>query len=871
MKRIYNIVLAFAALTLAAVSCAPEEVKHEAGQPDVDGCYGVFFPKQDATGDKVFAPTDPTVATFKVGRTVSDGEITVPVVVEATRGENDEEIFEIEDIVFADGQAETTFDVNFPNAKEGTQYSLKISVVDPAYVSTYTSAATSMDFSVLRVVYQYLMNEAGTEKTKVTFTQKWWGEVHTAYIKFYEVDGARYCTTESDPYFYDSEPTTPCYGFWSTGEAQGEGEISFVWYTPDFEYTPADDSEVGDYGADVVKGKNGGYKVLRTMEDGSQFQGLQMEPCHLYNYQGNASNPVYALDYYHYWMACGYTEAELGTWFWSYLTNDGCPITGGYPLCYYDGHGGFYFNFKYFIPSLNGGFSADAYDVVGIAEGYTRVDYSLEAKAGYTDKGAVPVSFIAGADVANIAYEVYEGTLTANQAKGKANEIAADSNAKKVDMEKKGLSISLEASGTYTLVAISLDKDGKYTEKFAYLTFEYATAEDDEAKAVELLVGTEDVSSRYASKGFDTTNSFGAYFCGTGVTELHYAVVLSSKFKDAATSYYALVKSGVKGVTVLNSDAAMTALNTASGISDVFSGLSELTAYTVVVWATNGVKELYTTAEYTTTGIPADWKEVSKGTFVYGTGSFFCDYDKEKKENIPAYDPNLTLYNDANHTDRYKIGSAYIGIDFKFSVNEDGTIVVPNTFSGYHYSKYDCDINIVDMTLMYSEDNLNYYDDSFENYGGSHFDVAKNYIEFDVAYWSDLTAYGYPVYDWCYGSDYFVLDEGWDDFIKWFAPEEEGEDKDAGITIDDWTTEESGNFNIDDWTVETNPNVNIGDWTVEEAGLNNPYIVPATGLDNHHEISVAKCAIKDIDARNVKVKGASKKKNIGELSFGFGR
>ena len=57
MKTLKNFTYALIALCCGfAVSCS-QDTTHEAGAPEVDGCFGVYFPEQDNTGDIEIDPT----------------------------------------------------------------------------------------------------------------------------------------------------------------------------------------------------------------------------------------------------------------------------------------------------------------------------------------------------------------------------------------------------------------------------------------------------------------------------------------------------------------------------------------------------------------------------------------------------------------------------------------------------------------------------------------------------------------------------------------------------------------------------------------------------------------------------------------------
>lgn len=107
-------ILALAAfLPLVMVSCTPQE-EYTPGQPDVEGCFEVHFPSQNATSRTfTLEPQDNRRVRISVSRVVPDGDITVPFEVTG------DDIFEVEDIKFEDGQENASFYVNFPTAERG--------------------------------------------------------------------------------------------------------------------------------------------------------------------------------------------------------------------------------------------------------------------------------------------------------------------------------------------------------------------------------------------------------------------------------------------------------------------------------------------------------------------------------------------------------------------------------------------------------------------------------------------------------------------------------------------------------------------------------------------------------------------------------
>ena len=141
MKNIFKYTLSFLAMSALMLSCAKEE-EHQPGEPEVDGCYGVYFPAQET--DLVLDPAEPTKATIAVMRTVTSGSITVPITVSDTSG-----LFTVSELRFEDGQSESSIDLTFDKIGVGISYGLNFEITDPQYASKYNSNPIALDFSVL--------------------------------------------------------------------------------------------------------------------------------------------------------------------------------------------------------------------------------------------------------------------------------------------------------------------------------------------------------------------------------------------------------------------------------------------------------------------------------------------------------------------------------------------------------------------------------------------------------------------------------------------------------------------------------------------------------------------------------------------------
>lgn len=134
-----------AAFSFLAVSCQVDEQVYVPGEPELEGCYGVYFPTQEAAGSHTMDPSETPAVEFVVKRLTEDGDITVPVEVKVS----EEGIFNVPELKFVDGQTEAKLLVTFPNAVAGTEYSLTLEIVDPEYALVYGANPTFLNYSVI--------------------------------------------------------------------------------------------------------------------------------------------------------------------------------------------------------------------------------------------------------------------------------------------------------------------------------------------------------------------------------------------------------------------------------------------------------------------------------------------------------------------------------------------------------------------------------------------------------------------------------------------------------------------------------------------------------------------------------------------------
>ena len=603
MKIFNKFLYLVAALSLTVVACE-EPTPFEPGPQEEDGCYGVYFPAQEASGSHILSPTDALEFTIKLSRNVTDGAITVPVISEFS----EDDIFTVTAAEFADGQGETTFKVSFPGIQQGKTYSASFRIDDNKYASIYSSNAAGLDLSFMQVEMKDFKTEDGSANAALTFTDNvFWGEVHDdVYLKYYEVDGVRYCETTGGKLVSD-------------GGTDGEGpfgtdvQMKFKWY------------------------------LKNTVEiDGVECQFIEVEPqYHGWDYQG--ATPVYFGDRYNQLKAMGSSSTNgLTAYEWFMTKGDQLP-------CYYDGHGGFYFNMSYWLYGTTSwfGFQNDA--PIAIADGYLRVDYTLEVESDFSDGGVSPIYITAGPDVASVKYQVYEGSLNAAQINNKIEEIAEDATAVTItdelvldeddNMKYATLGITPEKSGTYTFVALALDASGK-VQNSGSVSFKCITAEDEPDHAVDIYVFTEDTPERYQT--LHDYDSFAYCISGSGLSEVHVGV-----FNDATLTKYGadfLLYTVKSDSSYSVSEEELEKIQQDGGLYDVVTKLAAKTTYYIIVWATNGDLEKIVYSAYTTNKLPYVWVSLGQGEITDGFYNYLfngktdytgpCDVYEEK--NTPG-------------------------------------------------------------------------------------------------------------------------------------------------------------------------------------------------------------------------------------------
>lgn len=616
MKKFFNIISLVAVAAFTLISCQKQVEPHQPGPAEVSGCYGVYFPTQAASGSHVFSPVEDPSIEITLARTNTSGAITVPVKTTVSQ----DGIFTVGAATFADGQDETTFTVRFDSAEEGTTYSASFEIDDNQYASMYNSNPIALDFSVMRVEMKTFKTADGSKDASITFTDKdFWGEVHDdCYIQYYEVDGVRYCETiGGKPVGEASEGIGP----WGT-----DVQLKFKWYT---------------------------NKTI-TVND-VDYQWIEVEA----QYHGweSSGNPVYFGDYFH-------MRADMGLSNGSYTSSYDRYVNAGdgYLPSYYDGNGGFIFNMAYWIHGTTSWYGYQNNAPVGIAEGFSRVDYSLSIEADYSEQGETPIYVEAGVDVAALRYAVYEGELTATQIANKTEAIISGADPSEIfsdfayDEEENELyavfGVAPETTGVYTLVAVAYDKSAN-PQTSAAVTFTHIAGDDTEKYAVDLSVFTEATPARY--KDFTEYDSFAFGILGSDITEAHAAIVEASKL---SAKFLAELK---EDSSYAMPESVIDRINGVGGYYTVATDLDPGTQYAVVVWATNGYEDTFDYDVYTTTAIPENWNPIGTG---YYTDDFFTTFF-----NVDPQTMEVEMAQSEDDPTRFKMIYPYDG---KYPYNAEG-------------------------------------------------------------------------------------------------------------------------------------------------------------------------------------------------------
>lgn len=467
MKKFFKYISVFAAMSLLAAGCQEKEEDFQPGEPELEGCYYVYFPAQEVGG--VIEPTAPTNTTVTAARENAAGAITVPLEVV-----NESGVFTVGELKFEDGEKESSIDVDFSKADVGEKYSCTIRITDPLYASVYGTASTSISFSFTRVKW----NSLG----KADFHDSWMFENHYQ-VELQQRDDKKNMFRLVDPYSEGLEaeeypvnrgPSAYLnFRIINPGEKFYDvtvNEKDLVYFEPVYTgyYSTDYSSEVVAYHPlDFVDVDYTHNKVLQYQSDGVTPAGVQLAP--------------------YYYMS--------GIGGWNETGNDGV-VTIVFP-----------------------GAVLTDYSIK-VAAGQSDSEGILPVRFT-TGKDVAKVKF------ALFEGALTSGEVAVKVKEVKADEKAA-SFVPEHENEYDVIDVKLEKTGEYTLVAVSYDEKGNsMQDASAGVTY---LAAGDEEHAVVISAGLE-LTNRYASEGYTSENSALFYIYGKDIVSVSYGLFKSVSFE----------------------------------------------------------------------------------------------------------------------------------------------------------------------------------------------------------------------------------------------------------------------------------------------------------------------------------------------------
>lgn len=434
MKKLTKYIVWFSAAALSLAACQKVE-EFKPGEADPEGCYGVYF--KETAFDEVFAPEDtPKTIEITLVRTLKDGEISVPVVVDTEAGDT----LVFSEVKFDDGAPEATLAVTLDGdkARIGVTYTASVTIDDPQYASRYSTHPTSADLSII------------IDK---------WNDLGKA--KF------------SDNFFFENS-------YEVTLEQNDLDKNKFRLVSPYAGALKAEEAALNQNGLSVT-GSGPEYLNFTLLQKGDEVNEVKITKADFVNFETYFTGISYTKGSHKIYA---YTPADaLG----NYFTEDALSCnkvlayqTSGLP-------GAVELAPYYYMPTYPYGWDYTVYDGVILIQfpGYTYADYSIALTAYESEDGETPVYVEAGADVASVKYAVYDGELSAKDCAAKAKEIeggtAADVKtvtAEEIEKAKGYISLTCATSGPYTVVAVSFDADGT-AQEYDYTSFGYIAKDDD--------------------------------------------------------------------------------------------------------------------------------------------------------------------------------------------------------------------------------------------------------------------------------------------------------------------------------------------------------------------------------------------------------
>lgn len=612
--------------TVAFAACQDDETASP--EVDVENCYDVYFPEQDNADDLTLDPAAPTSLEFTVMRNNDKDAITVPVEILAS----EEGVFTASEVVFAEGQTETTFTVNFPEAALGTTYDCTVRVTDPQYVSLYSDKPAFVSFSVLRA--------------------KWVPVDPDRVITYDDGDGEK---TYTGYEWFSDDVTTALFDSFDTWPVKVEVR----------------EDTIDENYPDGPNGLGGLYRMIGPYSDDANIEIDARNPKQVFIRQqlmGVNHNT--------------YGQFYISSLAYYYMMH---PDAGD-PDTYYGKieHGAIVFPKDALLFGMekynNGGLYTANNDSAFRLEicAAQVVDYSLVLTAGEPADGEIQIKAKFGTDVAKVKYAFYEGSISVAQLSEYSKALDADAEAKELNAEGV-VTAQFETTGVYSMLANIYDKENKL-QGTETVSFGYIAADDE--KPVVLTCGI-NITDRYAPQGNTSEDSAEIYIYGKDIVSGSYALVESEKLKAVKDLDGYLSENG-KEFTA----AQLEAIN-GDGFAGVIGNLIGGTEYTLVVKAFNGYVSDYRTATATTNGTPHPLKRTYTITDLSEIGG-------GKSELFKTWNLWAVDYFDKNkNTKRQKFGQATFSENTEDDVDDGEDSVDAINVKGMSFGESETDDTVV--------------------------------------------------------------------------------------------------------------------------------------------------------------------------------
>lgn len=524
-----------AVFSLIAVSCTQQDV-YAPGKQDLEGCYKVYFPSQTVSAGLVTIEESASpVVKVTVIRELADDDITVPF--ELTG----DDVFEVDDIIFEDGQTESTFMVRFPTAEMGKTYTCTIEVKDPQYVSNYRLTSNYITISVVR--------ESWEEIGEATYIDSWFsdskGQPISTKVKVYKSKNKKGEFRVNDPYTE----------FWTSVGMS-----------------------IRDYPAPYFK-----FRILE--------KGERITP---YNGAPEVVIPVSDMVFYESYCTGFYDSQNKGThWYF----HPGMIVNYEDPVTWYDNRILSYLDNENtmpgvvqlapspYIPNVGGW---DPTPIVKIVfPGAKLTDYSLSVKAELPEDGKIPVNFTFSEDIAKVNYAIFEGELNESELTEKTDAMLAGKIRGTTITEAGEYIISdIGKTGIYTLIAIAYNSEGKSVNNTS-TSFGYLKA--GETNPVIFNCGLI-LSDKNTPLGYTSENSVEFYMYGEEIRSGYYGLYRKRDYDEDYEGVLANLRNNPLSETMLKE------IN-GTGYNDIFINLNSGMEYVFVVLVSNGYEEKIVASE----------------------------------------------------------------------------------------------------------------------------------------------------------------------------------------------------------------------------------------------------------------------------------